>query len=142
MVSSKGIPWAPYLPNWVRGQPAALDVTVISTLQQQTLLGAASVPGHALQVGEDRKMAAHADACRAVGVVFVPLVMETLGGWCDEAIRTIRWIGRQQGQRLGIPPAESTRQLFQCLAILLWRGNATLWIRRQPIRPASVDGLV
>ena len=49
-----------YLPNWVRGQPAALDVTVISTLQQQTVSGAASVPGYALQVGEDRKMAAHA----------------------------------------------------------------------------------
>ena len=112
-----------YLPYWVRGQPAALDVTVISTLQQQTLTGAASMPGHALQVGEDRKMAAHADACQAVGVVFVPLVMETLGGWCNEAIRTIRRIGRQQGQRLGIPPAESTRHLFQRLAISLWRGE-------------------
>ena len=62
------------------------------------------MPGHALQVGEDRKMAAHADACRAVGVVFVPLVMETLDRWCDEAIRTIRRIGRLQGQRLGIHP--------------------------------------
>ena len=62
----------------MRGQPP--DVTVISILQQQTLTGAASVPGHALQVGEDRKMAAHADAYRAVGVIFVPLVMETLGG--------------------------------------------------------------
>ena len=31
-----------FLPNWQRGQPAALDVTVISTLQQSTLLGAAS----------------------------------------------------------------------------------------------------
>ena len=31
-----------YLPNWRRGQPAALDVTVISTLQQLTLEGAAS----------------------------------------------------------------------------------------------------
>ena len=75
-------------------------------------------------------------------VVFVPLVMETLGGWCDEAIRTIRRIGHQQGQRLGIPPAESTRHLFQRLAISLWRGNATLWLHCQPIRPASVDGLV
>ena len=125
-----------YLRYWVRGQPAALDVTVISTFQQQNMTGAASVQGHALQVGEDRKMhmAAHADACRAVGVVFVPLVMETLGGWCDEAIWTIRRIGRQQGQHLGIPPAESTRHLFQRLA--------TLWLCHQPIRPASVDGLV
>ena len=116
---SSSCPADVYLPYWVRGQPAALDVTVISTLQQQTLTGAASVPGHALQVSEDRKMAAHADACRAVGVVFVPLVMEILGGWCDEAIRTIRHIGRQQGQRLGIPSAESTRHLFQLLAIII-----------------------
>ncbi len=87
-------------------------------------------------------MAAHSDACRAAGILFVPLVVETLGGWSDEAIRTIRRIGRQQGQRLGIPPEEITRHLFQWLAISLWRGNATLWIRRQPVRPAAVEGLV
>ncbi len=81
------------------------------------MTGAASSPGHALQVGEDRKMAAHSDACRAAGILFVPLVVETLGGWSDEAIRTIRRIGRQQGQRMGILPEESTRHLFQRLAI-------------------------
>ena len=56
-----------YLPNWKRGQPAALDVTVISTMQQQTLLGASITPGHALQVGEERKMAAHAAICQELG---------------------------------------------------------------------------
>ena len=35
-------------------------------------------------------------------------------------------IGRLLGQRLGIPPAESTRHLFQRLSIALWRGNAAL----------------
>ena len=51
-----------YLPNWRRGQPAALDATVISTLQQLTLAGAATTPGQALRVGEERKMVAHAGA--------------------------------------------------------------------------------
>ena len=37
-----------FLPNWKRGRPAALDVTVISTLQQLTIHGAASMQGHAL----------------------------------------------------------------------------------------------
>ena len=46
-----------YLPNWKRGQPAALDVTVISTMQQLTRDRASIVPWHALQVGEERKMA-------------------------------------------------------------------------------------
>ncbi len=131
-----------YLPNWKRGQPAALDVTVISTMQQLTLSGASTTSGHALRVGEERKMAAHAGACRATGVIFIPLVVKSLGGWSQEATRTIVRIGRLQGQRLGNPPADSIRHLFQRLAISLWRGNASLWIRRQTTRSATVDGLI
>ena len=132
-----------YLPIWKRGQPAALDVTcIISTMQQLTQASAASTPGYALYVGEERKMAAHAEACRSVGVYFVPIVAETLGGWSELAIDTIKSIGRLQGQRLSIPPPNSTRHLFQRLAISLWKGNATLLIRRQPTRPAAVDGIV
>ena len=37
------------LPNWSRGRQAALDVSVISPLQQLTLSEAAVTPGHALQ---------------------------------------------------------------------------------------------
>ena len=44
-----------YLPNWMRGQPAALDVHVISTHQRLTLKEAAVTQGHALSVGEERK---------------------------------------------------------------------------------------
>ena len=91
-----------YLPNWMRGQPAALDISVISTMQQLTLQGAANIPGYALGVGEERKMAAHAEECRAVGISFIALVVETLGGWSENAIHTIRAIGRLQGQRLCI----------------------------------------
>ena len=127
-----------YLPIWDRGRPAALDVTVISTMQQQTQAGAANTPGHALRVGEERKMVAHADACRSVWVHLVPIVAETLGGWSEGGIDTITSIGRLQGQRLGIPPPDSTRHLFQRLSISLWKGNAALWIRRQPTRPAVV----
>ena len=45
-----------FLPTWSRGRPAALDVHVISPLQQQTMGEAASTPGHALQVGVQRKL--------------------------------------------------------------------------------------
>ncbi len=111
-----------YLPIWKRGQPAALDVTVISTMQQQTLSGASITPGHALRVG---KIATHAEACRAVGVSFLPLAVESLWGWSQEAILTIASIGRLQEQRMGIPPADSIRHLFQHLPISLWMGNAS-----------------
>ena len=73
-----------FLPTWCRGRPAALDVQVISPLQQQTLGEAASTPGHALQVGVRRKLTSHLSACRSIGVEFIPFVMETLGGLAED----------------------------------------------------------
>ena len=36
-------------------------------------------------VDEERKRAAHTEACHAVGVSFVSLVVESIGGWSEEA---------------------------------------------------------
>ena len=138
---SRSCPADIYLPIWERGQPAALDVMVISTLQQQTI-AASTTQGHALSVGEKWKMAAQAEACHFVGVSFNPLVVESIGCWSDRAAETIRRFGRLLGQRLGIPPPPPHTHLFQRLAIRLWRENATMWIRRTPIRPVEVDGVV
>ena len=52
-------------------------------------------------------MAAHAEACRAVVVLVLLLVVKSMGRWSDEAIHTVAIIGRLQRQRLGIPPSES-----------------------------------
>ena len=52
------------LPIWNHGHPAALDIHVISPLQQQTVGKANFTPGHVLQVGIQRKLASHLSACR------------------------------------------------------------------------------
>ena len=70
-----------FLPNWCRGHPAALAVTIISTMQEHTVIVAATTQGHDLRIGEEQKMAAHNADCQAVGVSFVPMVVETLVGW-------------------------------------------------------------
>ena len=49
-------------------------------------------------------MAAHAESCWAIGVSFVPLVMETLGGWSKQAVHSLSSIGRFAGQKLGSSP--------------------------------------
>ena len=131
-----------FLPNWCRGQPAALDVTVISTMQPLTLAGAAAEPGFALKVAEARKLGSHNADCRAIGVSFIPIVAETLGGWSADSVVHIARIGRLVGQRLGTPPAIAVKHLFQRLSILLWKGNAALWARRLPLHSAWVDGSI
>ena len=75
------------LPYWGCGCPAALDVSVIPPLQQLTMVEA---PGYALKVGVWRKLTSNLPACRSASVNFLPIVVETLEGWCPDAITTIR----------------------------------------------------
>ena len=91
-------------------------MTVISTLQSATYSGAANTQGFALQAGEQRRMPVHNEACQADGVSFIPLVAESLGGWSEEAIFTITCL---LGQHTGTSPNDTTRHLFQHLAIYL-----------------------
>ena len=123
-----------FLPTWERGQPASLDVTVVFTLQNRTVAGAASVSGYALSVAKERKVAAHSEACQSAGVSFVPMVVETLGGWDEEAVPYNHCYQSLAGSTPGNSTIRLyTRHLFQNLAVCLWRGNASMWISRAPL---------
>ena len=126
-----------YLPCWKRGRPAALYITVISTMQKSTIRSSAENQGHALLIAEERIFAAHGATCQAAGISFLPLAIETLGGLSDTTVDTISSIGRLIGQHFGIAPSESSRQLFQRLAVSLWRGNVH---RCPPPAPNLVAG--
>ena len=140
------------LPTWCHGRPAALDIHVISLLQQLTLDEAASTPGHALQVGTQRKLAAHLSECRsgrlctcqnADLVDFVPVVAETLGSLSDEAIHIVRAFRKAIARRANLLDfSTSTHHLFHRLAISPWLGNASLWLHRLPSLLPSVDGVI
>ena len=89
-------------------------------MQQLTLVEAASLPGHALSVGTCRKLTTNLPACRAAGVGFLPIVVETLGSWCADTVAIICSIGRTSGERLNsTDPVDMTKHLFGHLAIVL-----------------------
>ena len=132
-----------FLPIWSRGCPAALDITVIlSPLQQATFQSAASTQGHALLVGEAQKFAAHGAHCATVGIDFIPVTLEALGGLSPLAINVVVRIGCLLGQRLGLPPKETTCHLFQQISVSLWCGNASLWCHHFPLLPPHRDGVI
>ena len=72
--------------------PAALDVTVILTLQKLTLDSAATTKGYSLSIEKERKLDAHAEACYSIGVTLVPMVVESLGCWSKNSAKTIKEI--------------------------------------------------
>ena len=100
------------LPKWSCGHPAALDVHVISPLQQQTIAETSHTPGHALQVGVHRMLASNLSACHSTGTDLTSRVAETLGGLAEDTIHTVRTIGHAIADRAGSPdPAITSRHL-------------------------------
>ena len=119
------------LRNWERGRNAALDVTVISPLQVAVVDQEAANPGYALKLAWERKMRSAFEACNAQRVSFIPLPVETLGGWHPEAEKQIARIGRELARStIGADQKTSLNHLFQRLSLALQKGNAALILSR------------
>ena len=131
-----------FIPNWTGGRDTALDVTVVSPLLLTRIEDSAARPGHTLTVAFSDKCRQTHQACEREGIVFIPLPVETLGGWHERAADQIRKLARAAARNSGSEEEEVTRHLFQRLGILLVKGNAALLANRIPSFPSpEVDGL-
>ena len=132
-----------FLPNWAGGRDAALDVTVVNSLQEATVAGAAETAGHALSFAYERKMAAAAEDCQQQGINFLPLAAESLGGWHPTAEREVKKLAAALARNTGQPEGEAAAHLWGRLGVLLQRGNAALLGNRVPAPPdAHLDGII
>ena len=94
------------IPNWTGGRDTALDVTVVNPLQAALVSQVAATPGHALDYDFTRKMTASGDACRRAGLAFIPMPVETLGGWHVEAELQVKKLGAALARQSGREEAE------------------------------------
>ena len=130
------------IPNWCAGKDAAMDVTVVNPLQARMIDQAAVHAGHSLTVRFNDKMTKHGEACRREGMVFIPLVVETLGGWEEQADVQIKRLGAALARQTGQDESDKIRHVFQSLAVRLAKGNAALFLNRTHSFPnTEVDGL-
>ena len=130
------------IPNWTGGRDTALDITVVNPLQAAMVNQAAVTAGHGLTVAYDRKMTKAGEECRRAGMVFIPMPMETLGGWHEKTEMQVKKLASALARHTGGEQSETTRHLCQRLSILLARGNSALILNRQPNFPtAAEDGV-
>ena len=125
-----------FLPTWQGGRPAALEVHVISPLQQTLIHEAAFSPGHALEVGVRRKLTTHLQACRSIGVNFIPIVAETLGGLGEEAINIIGAIGNAIDRRVTMTHSSSSTKTE---AYVSSPGHCTLERKCLPVASSPIN---
>ena len=79
-----------FVPTWKEGKPAAFDVTLTSSLQSNSLTIAATKAAYALDVADGRQFCLHDDNCSKMGITFVPLAIEILGGKSATFKRTLK----------------------------------------------------
>ena len=126
-----------YIAGWEAGKDAALDITVVNPLQEALVQEAAATPGHALQFRHNTKMAGAAAECQAQGIAFLPLVVESLGGWDERAVHQVKKLSSALARNSGEDEGDTWRKTITRLSILLVKGNAALLSGRIPSSPSE-----
>ena len=129
------------LPHRIGGKDAALDVTVVDPCQAATELGAATTAGFALNFAYGRKVRGAGEACQQQGIAFLPMVVESFGGWHEASAREVERLGAALARHTGQEEKEAVRHMWGKLGMLLQRGNAQILANRVPSFPApEIDG--
>ena len=105
---------------------------------------AAAEAGSALTKAFKRKVQGAAEACQQQRLAFLPVALETLGGFHRVAFEQVKLIGAALARHQGSDEQVVSRQLFQRLSVTLMRGNAALLMSRRPANdfaPPEVDGI-
>ena len=119
-----------FVPQFVDGRKVAFDISVVSPTQDALLHLAAQNPAAAIDSRKASKIRDNFDACRAQGIFFQPLVVETFGGWDARAVDFLKKIATQSAHRWGKASSLEIKLFFQKLSVALQRGNAALLIDR------------
>ena len=134
--NSQSRPADVFIANWIDGRKMAFDISVVSPTQDAILHRAADSAAAAIEMRKSTKYRAHFDNCRAEGITFQPLVVETFGGWDLDAAKFLKDIARLDARRWGKNDAIEIKHFFQRLSVALQRGNAALLI----LRDADLSG--
>ena len=117
-------------------------MTVVNPLQQQYLNQSAVTPGHALVKAHEQKMATHWENCRAAGIVFQPLPLDTFGAWGESTSKEVKRMGSALARQTGGKEGEVIRHLVQRLSVILMRINANLILNRgHNLDQPQIDGI-
>ena len=114
---------------------------MVNPLQAALFRGSSQDGGSAVEYAHRAKCRKCEDRCAAEGITFLPLAVDTLGGWHFAALDTINRLGRQMARNVGREDKEVVRHLRQRLSVLLVRDNVGMLCTRTPtFAPPEVDG--
>jgi len=118
--------------SWWDGRSAAFDFTVVSPFAVAVLALAADRRGSAARHAEDDKDNTYLQLCRQQNLEFVPMAVETCGGWGEAALAAFSRLSVMLAAVSGRTPSEELRWMHQRHAVALQRDNARMMLQRAP----------
>ena len=112
--------------------PTAFNIVVTSPLCQSNLDAASRTAGASITKMKENKLRIHAASCNNSDIAYVPLIVETIGGWDKVAVFHIKKMSKQAASRTPLPNPDI--HTFQRLSILLQRALASAILSRAPAR--------
>ena len=94
--------------NWSQGKPAAVEFSVTSLLNSRNLSEVGVSSGAAAEASEIRKH----NKCGDLGWVCIPLVVETYGGWGQEAVKSFAQLASLLAITCSKPKSVITHDLY------------------------------
>ena len=121
-----------YVPSWDFGSPAAFDFAIVSPQRQDVLSQASQSSGAAAGLYEEHKRSYlnTAAECAEQGVLFIPLVAESSGGWGTAGFTTLHKLAKVSGQRWGKDVEASLSHLLERLSVAIRSAQARAVLRR------------
>ena len=124
-----------FFPDWSRGQPLAVDVTVSHFSQASPQNNAAmwcNASERAAQAKVKAKERLYKEQCAAQNVEFMAAAICSYGGWLPDGIAFIKRLAACLAESSGQDKSVVTSQLWQCISVALWRGNAGVILQYRP----------
>ena len=124
-----------FLPDWSRGQPLAIDVTVTHFSQTSPHFNAElgySASERAAQAKVTTKERLYKDQCTAQNVDFMAAAICSYGGWLPEGTAFIKRLAACLADSTGQDRSTVISNLWQRLSVALWRGNSWIVLQHHP----------
>ena len=81
------------LPFWANGKDAALDISIVNPLQQALVEQVARDGNCGVQHSFNTKVRKYSERCGAEGLAFVPIIVDTFGGWHKDSLDALSKLG-------------------------------------------------
>jgi hypothetical protein len=120
------------IPNWAAGKGAAIDVAVVSPVADSMVVWAAQHGGSTGRKKEKSKIHQYAIDCRAQDLQFIPLVLESFGGFAPLGMAFLKTVAKRYAHYKDMTVAEATARIFQRISYVSQLALGNSIVHRMP----------